>query len=403
MKKGLITALFILSGLFHSFSQCTPDPTITDPENDGTLFPDTLIFKQNRWVNLILTITPPPTATYQSQVFILSKIVIRNITNIPAGLSYVSNANIVQTGYQYPTTGYELVVGQRYCMLLSGTPTGSFIGTDSMAVMVDAYIAGPLLLAENENGGYVNYTVCAQTDSACVPTDGEIPAELKFKQNKPLNNMKLSIAPPSQADYQGSTYNLYKMVLRNISNKPAWLTYTTNASQVTTGTQNPVQGDEFIIGQKYTMTLNGTPDSSFSGTDTMDFVVDLYRGTASQTVLLAENSYSIKMPYTVCLQSDTGCHTTGIQINEFAGFFLPESNPSVFGNTTKIRILSDKTKKIELCLYNMIGQLIYKEILNAETGENYFNFTGESLHAEPYIYTVSDYKNKFSKKLVKTE
>ena len=169
-----IIFLFIFFGIFllttQSFSQCTPDLSVTDPEGNGEIFPLELIFKHTQPVNLVLTIIPPPTGTSGGYTADLKRIVLKDIQNKPSWMSYVSNATIVNSG---GGSGYEFMVGTKYCVLLTGTPPdGSFVGVDSMAVIVDAYQSPTNLPigAANQNGGYIKFTVCAATDTTCYPT-----------------------------------------------------------------------------------------------------------------------------------------------------------------------------------------------------------------------------------------
>lgn len=256
----LFICIFFVSG--NSFSQCTPDMTVTDPEGNGEIFPLDLKFKQTYPVNLVLTIIPPPIATVGTYTVDIKRIVLKSIGNKPSWMTYTSNASIVTS---QGGSGYEFMVGQKYCVLLTGTPpNGSFIGTDSMDVIVDAYQAPTnlLLAPANRNGGYIRFTVCAATDTTCFPT--------------------------------------------------------------------------------------------------------------------------------------------GIENLESVKFSLLENNTTIFTKNTTIRFNSEKSKNVELCVFDMLGRKIYNETTAATIGENKFLFSGENLRDGAYIYIVYDGKSKLSGRLIKS-
>ncbi len=398
MKSFLLfLSLFLLcAGTIKA--QCYPDMAITDTDNPGEIYPLTISFKQGVGANLTLTIIPPPVANYQNYQFNLYKIVVRSIGNKPAWLQYEPNATIV-------SNGFELIVGTKYCMQITGVPDGSFIGTDSMSVMVDAYIGdanNQVLLAENQNGGYITFSVCAATDTNCTPTTGVVfPWMLTVKENQALNNMQASFVTPLQYRHQNRNYNIQKMVLRSIDNMPSWMTYSSSAPTITTGTQNPVQGYEFLVGQKYNVFFNGTPNASFIGQDTIDWRFDVYEGTASSPTLLFENVSGYEMPLRICLLADTSCHTTGVKENNYAGFALSELNPTLFSSFTKVAFTTNTFGKMKLSIYDVLGSNIYNELINAMPGENYFSFNGDKLKDGTYLYTVSDGKRMLTGRFVK--
>ena len=413
---GILIHILMKSLLLYSFlimvftgtinAQCYPDMAVTDTDNPGEIFPLTITFKQGIGANLTLTIIPPPTAIQGIYTFNLYKIVVRSIGNKPAWLQYEPNAPYVQTGSINPTTGFELVVGQKYCMQVTGVPDGSFIGTDSMSVIVDAYIGNEtdqVLLAENQNGGYITFSVCAESDTNCAPTTGVVfPWILTVKENQALNNMQVSHVTSLQYRHQDRNYNIHKMVLRSIENMPSWMTYTCNAPTVTTGSQNPVQGYEFLVGQKNNVFFNGIPDASFIGSDTIDWRFDVYEGTASAPTLLFENVSGYEMPLRICLLSDTSCHTTGVKEINYSGFALSELNPTLFSSFTKVAFTTNTFGIMSLSVYDILGSRIYNEEINAMPGENYFSFNGDKLKDGAYLYSVTDGKRVLTGRFVKT-
>ncbi len=134
MKKTLSILIIATIGLLSvnvSNAQCTPGDSISCPdiENNGELCPDTLpgaiagqLYHQD------FTILAPPEYTADSIIFIpLHHIKLMDIENLPAGISWVSNAE-----------DSIFMVGTYYCVLMEGTPT--LAGHYPLKIKVGVYI-----------------------------------------------------------------------------------------------------------------------------------------------------------------------------------------------------------------------------------------------------------------------
>lgn len=395
MTKFLLFTVFLFIVL-SAKSQCSSDPVVTDTDKPGEIFPLTFTARAGNPLSLNLTILPPPTGILGTTSVTLTKIVLRAISRKPSWFSYISNANIVQTGTITPVSGYEFVVGTRYCMKISGTPDGSFIGTDSMNVMVDAYTLGGYLVAENSNGGGIYYTICSQADTACIPTQGEIyPRELQFKQTKNINNFRLSFVPPSQFAHNGNVFNLNKIVLKNITGKPAWLNYYVNTT---------ASGSDYdlLIGKKYSVIFTGTADSSFIGTDTLRFIGDIYN-TATPPALIASNVEVGKIKFNVCVKTDNMCFPSGIEEQNTSTFSLIENYTNIFDKNVSLNFNSDIPGEFNLHVYNLLGQKIYNDTQKASHGKNSFNINSELINPGNYIFSIDNGKTKLTGRFIKTQ
>ncbi len=400
---------FLTLLLFLSFStllqaQCIPDNTVTDTDLPGEIFPLELHFKQGVPTTLKLTIIPPPTAVNGSMHINLVKIVLRGLQNKPSWLGYSSNAVWVETGNDNPVWGYEFVVGQKYCINLWGVPpAGSFTGLDSMGVMVDAYIgtiSNPILVGnENTNGGYVKFSICQSTDTTCWPEKIIDPAELVFKQGMTFSNT-LSYVPPSQMSYSGSFYNLSKVVVREITGLPSWVTYSINAPTISTGTSTPVTGYEMLTGKKYTINFSGIPDTSFFGSSNLVFKMDPYLHNGN---LIAENINGEQIPYRVCRAADTECYPTGIKEIKTSTFKLISFNPFISENSAQIKFYSEKNKSVTLQVYDLLGKPVYSSTMQAIYGTNNFQFSCTEFPQGAYVFIISDHQSVLTGKLIKAQ
>lgn len=140
MKRLLLYTL--LGGIFLLLpatirAQCTPgdETTCPDPENNGEFCPETLpeaVFEEPYLQDF--TILPPPEYVVDSNAGIvvqLHHITLKNVSNLPPGLSWVSNSE-----------DSVFMVGTYYCVLLEGTPTEK--GLFPLHIQVDVYVPGIL-------------------------------------------------------------------------------------------------------------------------------------------------------------------------------------------------------------------------------------------------------------------
>ena len=140
MKKIVITLICLSFGIFimnKLNAQCTPGDSLTcpDPENNGQICPATLAeANTNQAYMQEFTILPPPEYIIDSVnniVIELHHIIIKDIGNLPDGISWQPNAD-----------DSIFMVGTYCCVLLSGTPTVAV--HDRLKIEVDIYVPGIL-------------------------------------------------------------------------------------------------------------------------------------------------------------------------------------------------------------------------------------------------------------------
>lgn len=140
MFKSTVQLMLLgLALLFSGYAsgQCTPgdETTCPDPENNGQVCPATMPDATiDQMYSQEFTILPPPEYVLDSSsgtVIQLHHIKIKDVGNLPPGISWVSNAE-----------DSIFMVGTYYCVLLDGTPTEK--GSFKLEIEVDVYIPGVL-------------------------------------------------------------------------------------------------------------------------------------------------------------------------------------------------------------------------------------------------------------------
>jgi hypothetical protein len=179
--KTRITLIFIFAlvclsnnGILAQNAVCTPNPTVTDPEEVGVRYPSTLpVAFQGEYYNTVLTIIAPKKATTWGFLdFTITKIQLTEMVNIPNGLTWETNtAN--SDDYMY--------AGEKYCMIVEGI-TNDIAGIREVDVYANAWIrvifetSAP---GNPRNGGSVTFTLCNETSvnlgqDRTITTDDEI-------------------------------------------------------------------------------------------------------------------------------------------------------------------------------------------------------------------------------------
>lgn len=74
--------------------------------------------------------------------------------------------------------------------------------------------------------------------------------------------------------------------------------------------------------------------------------------------------------------------------------------PNPFNKSTIIQFNSDASKTVSLTVSNMIGKVVYTSTLQANKGENTFNFSADQLTPGIYFYTIGDGKNAVTRRMV---
>lgn len=88
--------------------------------------------------------------------------------------------------------------------------------------------------------------------------------------------------------------------------------------------------------------------------------------------------------------------------DKIESFNVKQAFPNPFTEQTHIEIESVKTGNAKLQVYNVLGNLVYKENLSANQGINRFRFTGRDLCAGTYIYTIQLNGRKETFRLMKS-
>ncbi len=144
MKKTLFFVVFWGLGMSFSFGQaCAPDSQYTTagvyPDSATGLSPSCVGVLYDE---LITIVVPADTTVVVGGISLpaaFDSAVVTSFLGLPPGFTYACHdaGNVVS-----PTDGCTYEGGTTGCMVISGTPTASDIGTHVLAITVDAYVGG---------------------------------------------------------------------------------------------------------------------------------------------------------------------------------------------------------------------------------------------------------------------
>lgn len=228
---------------------------------------------------------------------------------------------------------------------------------------------------------------CTPDPSVTDPEgNGEmVPDTIEAYVNQALN-LTLTILAPLTADVGAGTINIHHITVKSLNNKPTWLSYACNPSSC-----------EFPAGVAKCVLTTGTPPAGSEGYFAVTVLVDVYATILGNPVLVASD-YDSGMPLIVHVNPPQNVEEYGAD-----GFGIIPSTPNPFNGTTSIGCFSSASRQVSLKVYNMMGQQVYSETMQAAQGENYFRFDGSSLGNGTYFYTITDDRNQsVTRKLVKS-
>jgi hypothetical protein len=234
------------------------------------------------------------------------------------------------------------------------------------SVMKKIYLVSLIMLL---SGAFMNSAAQDCTpDPAVVDTanPGEVvplplPDAVQFEEY----DFTVTIIPPST--YEGLDI-IYSIVIDSVVGLPPGMNWYKNE-------------EEFLVTQpvtRYCVNLYGEPteQGEFPMILYITPYIDAFGTPVAATQQVDDTSMSIFVDAPVGLPERIDVFDT------------KQAFPNPFAEQTQIEIESAKQGNAKLQVYNLLGNLIYKEDLSASPGVNRFRFTGRDLCAGTYIYTI---------------
>jgi len=232
--------------------------------------------------------------------------------------------------------------------------------------------------------GHGLYGQCEPDIENCKDTldPGEIcPRELPDATENVEYDEVITVIPPDTITSGDFIVPIDYIVVDSVTNLPEGITYEANA-------------DKFYADSVYCIQISGTP--VMAGVYNLAIYVTpwifLIPGQPSVPVEVPPDDTSIVM---------TVNEPAGVDPTQSYDFRVLQNIPNPFSEVTRIGFFTPFDDRIELEVYNILGELMHSEKQGAPPGEHYFEFDGHALQPGTYIYRVTNHKEVFTGKFVK--
>jgi hypothetical protein len=209
----------------------------------------------------------------------------------------------------------------------------------------------------------------------------------------------VTIIPPATSGTPPNQITLYKIKLKSVTGIPPGLTYATNNANNEFALYN---GCTAISNPKYCILISGTPTTP--GTYPLSITIapyvyqvagsmciGVYPGIGNSADVVDDTSLAI-------IIHPVGTGYSIVNLNKFS---VLDCKPNPFSYSSKIGYISPTSSEVKLSIFDVVGNLIYKESMIAVKGENYFDFDGVKLSKGMYIYSITNGKELITKQLIK--
>jgi hypothetical protein len=225
---------------------------------------------------------------------------------------------------------------------------------------------------------------CEPDTVNCIDTGnpGQIcPAVLpEVMVNEPYDEA-ITVLAPAEFDYLGTIIDIAYITVDSVLNLPPGIEYTASA-------------DQFYPDSAYCIQIHGTP------TEAGDFPLTIY---VTPYVFYLENIIAgtqIVDDTSVVL---TVLGTSGFNPYEIDEFQVLPNAPNPFSDFTRLGIYTPFDDRIELKVFNILGEMMHEELLGAPPGEHYFQFDGSNLIPGTYFYRVTNSSQLHTGKFIKSK
>jgi hypothetical protein len=93
---------------------------------------------------------------------------------------------------------------------------------------------------------------------------------------------------------------------------------------------------------------------------------------------------------------------TGIDPLQSKGFQVLPTFPNPFSDVVRVGFYAPSDDQVSLMVYNILGELMHEETQWAPPGEHLFGFDGSSLLPGTYFYRITNRRQLFTGKFIKS-
>ena len=190
----------------------------------------------------------------------------------------------------------------------------------------------------------------------------------------------ITVIPPASFVYQQQTLDIVYIVVDSVKNLPPGISYQANA-------------DQFYADSAYCILISGTPTTE--GEYTLSLYVSPF---ITYLETLIKGSQVVDDTSVVMVVHGT----SGLDPNSVQEFRVLNIVPNPFSEFTRMGFYTPLDDRIELKVFNILGELMHREEEGYPPGEYHFRFDGRELLPGTYFYRVSNHTGYHTGKIIKT-
>lgn len=190
------------------------------------------------------------------------------------------------------------------------------------------------------------------------------------------------ILPATVYVFNETDYTLDSLAIDSVRNIPPGMIYSSNS----TG---------YAAGKAYCAQLSGTPTEK--GTFPISIYLRAFASTGgADPIELGPFVDDTSLVITVNAP-------TGFDPYEEENFQVLPVAPNPFSEYTRMGFYTPQDDRIKLQVYNILGELMHEETQGASPGEHRFDFNGSKLLPGTYFYRVTNSKQLYTGKFIKSK
>jgi hypothetical protein len=223
---------------------------------------------------------------------------------------------------------------------------------------------------------------CIPDTVNCVDTTGNpgefCPLDLPDAGLNAVYDQTITVIPPGSFLFSGLELTIFHIEIDSVLNLPPGIDYFPNA-------------DTLFPDTAYCIQLNGTP------TETGVFTLAIY--ITALVDLGSPVSYQVVDSTSISI---TVVEELGVEPRQGSEFRVNQNIPNPFSDITRLSFYTPTNERVELSIYNIVGNLVHQEAAMFSPGTHRFNFNGSRLPPGTYLYRVEIQEAYFTGKILKS-
>ena len=191
----------------------------------------------------------------------------------------------------------------------------------------------------------------------------------------------ITVIPPAEYDIDGNIIPVSYIEIDSVTNLPEGISYAANA-------------EKFWADSSYCVILSGIPSEGG------EFTLVIY---VTPWIKIMQNYVPGEQVVDDTTVTMTVRISSGIRSSERQEFRVLPSVPNPYTESIQLGFFTPVADQVELEIYSILGNRVYREVLFAAQGEHTFKFNGQSLQPGTYFYNIRNHLGFHTRKFIKAK